>query len=147
MNFENSTVVQAAVTEEVVKVVMAAKNVNEKGALFLLGFDTNSSIEKRRQAIRNPKRPYELYEGNVFSGVARNQVKFKTNEYGNVEVEMKRGRIQYIPNVGHPMKDVYLNTEVVNMDYIPKMDEANLILPTDEQICNVLDFGNEWVEK
>ena len=36
MSFENSTVVQAAVTEEVVKVVMAAKNVNEKGALFLL---------------------------------------------------------------------------------------------------------------
>ena len=77
----------------------------------------------------------------------RNQVKFKTNEYGKIEVEMKRGRIQYVPNAYHPMKDVYLNTEVVNMDYIPKMDKANLILPTDEQICNVLDFGNEWVEK
>lgn len=135
MTFKDN-ITSCAVTNEVVEAVMKAKNVTERGALFLLGFRLDMNLSSIVQKVRSLDCPHMLYEDKVFHGLLRNEVEYYTLPSGEVKLVVdKKGRPVY-NNRPHWLQSVYEDNEVLQMK---SLNKHNLV--------NILDFGNEWVEK
>ena len=119
MSFYNQTT-PIAITNEVVQAVMKANNIGEKAALFLLGFRLDANLMSKSHKVRNPARPFELYDTKVFHGLLRNKVKQVRDENGNITVARNaKGHILYTDEL-HEMRLTYETYTVVGMKDVSK---------------------------
>lgn len=130
-------VTPTCVTDEVVQATMKLKNINERAALFMLGFRLDQNLHTYTHRVRHPKRPYELYEAKVHKGLLRNTVAYEFDMSGKVVPKLDdKGRLTYT-NKPHHLQGTYEEYSVVGMKEFGGCEKS---------LTNILDFGNEYRE-
>jgi hypothetical protein len=118
-------VTPVAVTAEVVKAVMKAKNMSERGALFALGFRLDKNLMTKTHMVRCSHQPFKIYEAKVFHGLLRNKVAYTTDSVGNVEILYKDGKMQFTKQP-HDLKSTYELHTVVGMQNLNRQNVVHI---------------------
>lgn len=121
--FSDDQTIPCSVTQELVDAVASKSNklihngrVKVREVLFLLGFQVPNYDLIKDVYVRNPARPYEVYQTNIYNGRLRY----------NYEMNALTGIMEKTNDL-HFLKKAYVENEVLNVGNIPVTFMHNIV--------------------